>query len=836
MPFLPALIGGLAAVGLEGAVVFGVTITATGAALIGGLVTFAAGQLLAPLLGGGRSDFGRDQARGITQNISNPVAPLPVIYGQYRLAGTRVYLEVTGDKNEFLQLVIAWCEGEIEAIDYLYFDDIREDDARYTVDGSPLIEIYHHLGSDSQTVDTVLDGRSTKWTSAHRGRGVAYSYIQLEYDPKAFPNIPVVSAIIRGKKVANVVTAAVAYSNNPADCIYDYLTNTRYGRSIAGAEIDLDSFQTARPICAASMSNSPEPSQPTYTCDGVLDIDQLPLDNVRALLSSCRGYLPFTGGLYRLIVDQAESSSFDFDTSNMVGGLSITLDSKDGRFNRVKAHFYNADRDWQPDLSIYDSTTYRTDDNGTVLEREIELPFTTDFYRARRIAHLELKQSRNTISCSFFATLKGLRTEVGKVVQITHPTPGWVNKKFRVLGIELDSLDTVKITAREYASIYSPTAPPTRPTTPVVTIPPPNSITDDLTGDEFELTAFWQYSFEGGDVAGWSQDDGSIAADADSCVGLVAGLVTHGGGGNVASASIAMSEPFVLTALAVPGRQIRVQMFAKRPSSNAANGFKFRVVGDVDSSAWQTFTTTTSCVAYGFVWKPAHGQHTITLEIQGDSLNTGTGATLVDNIAAFILPDFIDAATISTWIDTAAIGSAYIADLAVISAKIANLAVTTAKIANAAITNAKIGTAAVDTLTIAGQAVTFPLQDKVAAVTVAIADSAYHVIPGISITLPAVSSGERGGVMILVHFGMVKPTGTEPNFADIRILRDATQIGDVYRTPVDLFSGVTFAGEGTMMTFDTINTSAHTYTLEVKGYGYPVQFKQIAVLILETKR
>jgi hypothetical protein len=150
MPFIPALIGGLAAIGLEGAVIAGVTISATGAALIGGLVTFAAGQLLAPLLGGGRSEFGRDQARGIQQNISNPVAPLPVIYGTYRLAGTRVYLEVTGDKNQYLQLVIAWCEGEIEAIDYLYFDDIREDDGRYEdSDGNPLIEIYHHLGSDS---------------------------------------------------------------------------------------------------------------------------------------------------------------------------------------------------------------------------------------------------------------------------------------------------------------------------------------------------------------------------------------------------------------------------------------------------------------------------------------------------------------------------------------------------------------------------------------------------------------------------------------------------------------------------------------------------------------
>ncbi len=830
MPFLPALLGGLAAFGLEGAVIAGVTITATGAALISGLVTIAAQFALAPLLGGGRSNFGADQARGITQNISNPVGPLPVIYGTYRLAGTRVYCETTGDKNEFMHLVIAWCEGPINAITAVYFDDIVSTDGRY----SGLVTMTHHLGADSQTADSALVAASSKWTSAHRLRGVAYTYLVLEYDPKAFPNIPVVSAVIEGKIVTSVTTGSSVFSNNPADCIFDYLTNTRYGRSIPSGEIDVTSFQTAAALCAANISNSPEPSQDTYTCDGVLDIDQLTLDNIRALLSSCRGYLIFSGGLYKLIVDQAEASAFAFTTANMVGGLSITLDSKEARFNRVKAHFYNDDRQWQPDLAILDSSTFRTDDNGTLLEREIELPFTTDFYRARRIAHLELKQSRNTITASFLATLEGLRAEVGDVVTVTHPTPGWGNKKFLVLGIELDSMDTVKVTCREYASIYTPTAPPTRPTATVITIPPPVPIEQGLT-DSLSFVTFWQYSFEGGDVAGWVQAGGTIAADADACVGLVAGLVTHAGGGNVRSAYIPVSADFVQTALAVAGRQIRVQLWAKRPSSNAANGFKVRVVGNVNSSAWQTFTTTTSCAAYGFVWKPAGANTTLRLEIQGDSNNAGTGATLVDNIALFILPDFIDAATISTWIDTAAIGSAYIADLAVISAKIAALAVTTAKIADAAITNAKIGTAAVDTLTIAGQAVTFPISDRVTSITMALADSSFHTITGLSCVLPAVTSGERGQVMILVHIDSVGPTGTEPNFCDLRIMRDSTQVGRTYRSPV-ASNGTTMKLEATMMTFDTVNTSAHTYTVEVNGYGFPVVLKEVCMLILECKR
>ncbi len=824
MPFLPAIIGGIAAAGLAGTVVAGVTITAFGASLIGGLITIAASFALAPILGNGVSEIGRDQARGITSNVSNPIAPLAVVYGRYRLAGQRVYVETTGDKNEFLHMVIAWCEGEIEEIEEIYFDDVISTDSRY----AGLVTLSHHVGTDSQTADSGLVSASTKWTSAHRLRGVAYTYVKLEYDPEAFPNIPVVSAVLKGKKVYNVSTAAFEWSQSPADCVYDYMTNTRYGRSIPAAEINLASFQTARASCAATMTNSPEPSQATYTLDGVIDIDQLPLDNLRAMLSSARAFMPYTGGQYRLIVDQAESTTFDFDTSNMVGGLSITLNSKESRFNRVKANFYNDDRQWQPDMVISDSTSYRTSDNGTLLVRDVQLPFTTDFYRARRIAHLELKQSRSTITVSFAALLDGLRAEVGSVVGITHPVPGWVNKKFRVLGIDIDSMDTVRITAREYANIYSPTAPPTRPTATVITLPPPNRIEDTINGDSFELTAFWQYSFENGDVSGWSQDDGTIAADADACVGLVAGLVTHGGGGNVASASIDMSQAFVQTALAVARRQIRIQMIAKQPSSNAAAGFKVRVVGSANTSAWQTFTTTTSCAPYGFVWRPAAGQTTLTLEIQGDSNNAGTGATLIDNVSAFILPDFIDAATISTWIDTAAIGSAYIADLAVISAKIAN----------AAITNAKIAAAAVDTLSLAGQAVSFPIQDSAPSVLITVTPNTWTTVPGISLTLPAVTLGERGSVFILANIrrAAVNAAVFTTPVVDLRVMRGSTQIGDVYTTPKGR-SGEPVEAQIVLSAFDTVSTAAHTYTLQVRTAATErVLLTGVNVLILESKR
>jgi hypothetical protein len=68
----------------------------------------------------------------------------------------------------------------------------------------------------------------------------------------------------------------------------------------------------------------------------------------------------------------------------------------------------------------------------------------------------------------------------------------------------------------------------------------------------------------------------------------------------------------------------------------------------------------------------------------------------------------ISSSNISSYMASAAIGTAYIGNAAITTALISNAAITTALIGDAQITNAKIGTAEVSTLSIAGQAVTIP--------------------------------------------------------------------------------------------------------------------------------
>jgi hypothetical protein len=61
-----------------------------------------------------------------------------------------------------------------------------------------------------------------------------------------------------------------------------------------------------------------------------------------------------------------------------------------------------------------------------------------------------LAQSRHTTVCSFTATYNAFNVAVGDVVTVTHETPGWDGKTFRVMSIGLLTDGTAQVTLSEY--------------------------------------------------------------------------------------------------------------------------------------------------------------------------------------------------------------------------------------------------------------------------------------------------------------------------------------------------------------------------------------------------
>ncbi|MFZ2738098.1 MAG: phage tail protein [Burkholderiaceae bacterium] len=419
--------------------------------VVGGAAGLVAGKTVLGVvngaMGGGDNSVSAGVAQGVLLNSASTVEPLPVIYGTRKVGGTRCLIGVSGANNEHLHLVIALGEGEIAAVDAIYLDDVNINDPRFA--GLVSSEIY--LGTDSQSASAALiEALPGQWSDQHVGQSVAYLVLHLTYSQSAFGGLPTVTADVRGRKVFDPRTGIAAYSNNPALCIRDYLTHSRYGRGISADLIDDESFIAAANHCEEIVS-IPDGSQMRYSCDGLVNIDNTALDNLKSLLTSCRGMLVYSGGRYKLVIDRRWSQDcFAFTEDNITGSWTISQPGRRAKYNRVTAGIFNPDNHWQPDFAIADSTAYRAQDNGLLLETRLDLPFTANRVRGQQLAGLVLKQSRFGLSVRFSALAEGLRAEVGDVVSISHSTPGWNAKKFRVLQIDLKSDDEVDISAAEY--------------------------------------------------------------------------------------------------------------------------------------------------------------------------------------------------------------------------------------------------------------------------------------------------------------------------------------------------------------------------------------------------
>jgi len=420
---------------------------------------------------------------GILLNKQSNTSFLPVVYGEQRLGGTIVFLTTTGTNNDYLHVVLALCEGEIESIDTVYLDDVDSTDSRF----SGLVTVTKYTGTDTQAADSTLVSEVTDWTTSHQLLGVAYVYVKLQWDKDAFTRLPTINCDVKGRKVKDIRTSphTTAYSNNPALCIRDYLTNDRYGKGLAETLIDDTAISDAADECETQIQDntaSPSAQINKFACDGVLNTQNQIFDNIKALLSSCMGWLPVVAGQYTLVLDKAETiaspdTTFTFDEDNIIGGWSFGMKGKRDRYNRVTMKFRNPDRSWQSDVVVEDNPTLRVEDNNTLLETEVTLPFDTSPYRAQYKAEVALKQSRENIYCSFSATTEAWNVSVGQVVYVTHTTPGWTKKLFRVISLNLMSNGLVSVKLKEYAAtVYDRTIPAEHNTAPDTNLPNPYSV------------------------------------------------------------------------------------------------------------------------------------------------------------------------------------------------------------------------------------------------------------------------------------------------------------------------------------------------------------------------
>jgi len=454
-------------------------------------------------------DFNQDQtAKGVLLNKVSANSAIPIIYGTRKVGGNVVFLETSGTDNQYLYMVMVLGEGEINDITSIHINDnvvtwsgdlsdntertVASSDANYykadpsdtSSSAESLITVRPHYGSDSQSADSLISTLSS-WTSNHRLRGLAYLSLRFKWNSDAFGSIPTVHAVVQGKKVYNpnldgTVTGGTGshradtsstweYSDNPVYQLLDYLRNTRFGMGIANSYFDTNfaDWQTAGDVCDVNITPFSGASQiDLMDSHAVVDTSRKAIDNVKEIIKGCRGILNFTSGLYKILVESTGTATITLSEDNIIGGITVASKNKNSRFNRVIVSYINPDKNYQSDEVQYppvdDSNeatadqhaTMKTADGGLLLEGRFDFPTLTNPYQAQEMAEIILRRSRSSLDVSLTADGTALDLAIGDIVNITHATPGFSAKPFRVQALTINTDSTVKLTLSEHQDSY----------------------------------------------------------------------------------------------------------------------------------------------------------------------------------------------------------------------------------------------------------------------------------------------------------------------------------------------------------------------------------------------
>jgi hypothetical protein len=460
-----AVAGGFVAIGVSAAVATVLATVVVGVVAAAGAVAIAnkLAKSMTPDLGSA-AEFGAQGAQGIMVNKTGSSQSIPVIYGLTRTGGIRVFAHTEGTvgdyENAYLHLVFAIGEGEMNKCSEIFFDGASAgtcssagatDPGSWSIAShwSGKVNMYFRPGTDSQSAISDLTSKAS-WTDP-RFRGIAYAYLRLEYDEDVWKNgLPEVTFNVEGKKVpATSDGTTLGYSDNPARCVLDYLTNTRYGKGIAPADLDLPSFTAAANYC------QPPGGTKKFECRGNVSTNGTLHANLIDIMSSCRGYLAF-GNKYRMLIDQSSSETpFEITKDNIVGNVDYVLGDKSTMFNKMTAKFLDESTEYKDNIKVLASSTLKTADNGMDLETEIPMPFVKTASIVNQILTEEINQSRQSHMIQLKCTVDAIDLQVGDLVNVTNETFGITQKTFRVLNTIIEPSSEITLALREYdANVY----------------------------------------------------------------------------------------------------------------------------------------------------------------------------------------------------------------------------------------------------------------------------------------------------------------------------------------------------------------------------------------------
>ena len=464
-----------------GAAIGGVAASAVGQAVIGVGLSVAAGyaaRTLAP----------KPQQRGAAGHRLNlrhdPNAPREIGVGLFATAGSLVYRNVFGqqDYTEIAYAVSDFpCSGLVGLI--VGGRPVTLDPASGAVAEYPGMWVTFHAGGWDQVANANLVANSAdgRWTANHRGRGVSYVVVTMQFNAELYPsNVPDFLFILQGaplydwRQDSSVGGEGAqrwnepgthAFTRNPSVIAYNWCRGLWLGgQRVAGMNmpagmLPLDWWTAAANANDEAVALKAGGTEPRYCADGLLATASPNREVLRSLATAMAGRFIDTGGLYYPVAGVSQAPVLPITDDDLLSDADIELIDKLGRDQLVNAVFGSYHEPGQQYAPIAAPPRISPDDeasDGSRLERHYPLDLVTSGTRAQRILEIFRREGRyqGTGKLPLRARCRGL--EAGDVFAWTSARYGYVNKLFRVATTEAapDGSGIVVTIAETAAAIY----------------------------------------------------------------------------------------------------------------------------------------------------------------------------------------------------------------------------------------------------------------------------------------------------------------------------------------------------------------------------------------------
>jgi hypothetical protein len=401
---------------------------------------------------------------------------LPVIYGTAYTGGAIIDTSITTD-NHTIYWVFALSEvtntenggaGDNITFGNIYwggklciFDTtdltrvvrLRDESTDIEENVSGFLNIYLYKNGSNAPVNTTQSAISVmqdpnliyKWDGSKLMSDCAFAIVRLRY-----------SASRNLTGLAQTRFQVINSRKDTGDCIYDYLTSSRYGAAVLPENVDTESLDELTAYSNASINYIPwtggTGSIPRFKFNGLIDTNQKIMQNIQSMADCCDclvKYNEVTGKWGVIVQKPTYTVAMDINDSNVIGGITVSPIDLANSFNYIECKF--------PDGSAKDSFNSANFDlaviapellfpNEPVNKQSVNLYLTNSDITAQLIANRMLKAAREDLQVQLEINFTGLQLDAGDIVTLNNANYGWTNKLFRIVKVVQKFSDEGQIT------------------------------------------------------------------------------------------------------------------------------------------------------------------------------------------------------------------------------------------------------------------------------------------------------------------------------------------------------------------------------------------------------